>query len=221
MRAIVTAVLFSAGLAASLRSQGDVGARLGNRVPAALAAAVQRLADSAAADRLPVQPLIDKALEGTAKGAPQDRILAAVRMVQRRLSEAAGAIRGVREPLANSPSIEAGAFAISAGLHPSQVQALARANRTAYPLAVTLRVAGTLAASGVPGDDAVQLVTQVIEGGRSIADLLELPHRVQLGTAQGASPAQAAAGLLHEGAPGGQSDQPHGAPTDPGHSHKP
>src|SRR4029077_18221035 len=100
-------------------------------------------------------------------------IIAAVRMVQRGLSDAAGAIRGIREPLADSPSIEAGAFALSAGLRPSQVQALARANRTAFPLAVTLRVAGTLAASGVPGDDAVHLVTQVIEGGRSIAELLD------------------------------------------------
>ena len=221
MRTIVTTVALSLGLAGSLRGQGEVRAGLGDRVPAAVAAAVQRLADSAAADRLPVQPLIDKALEGAAKGAPPDRIIAAVRMIQRRLSEAAGAIRGVRASLADSPSIEAGAFAVSAGLRPSQVQALARANRTAYPLAVTLRVAGTLAASGVPGEDAVQLVTQVIESGRSMADLLDLPHRVQLGTAQGASPAQAAAGIVHGGAPGGQSDQPHGAPANPGQSHKP
>ncbi len=58
-----------------------------------------------------------------------------------------------------------------------------------------LRVSGTLSALGVPAAEVVALVTETMRAGRSPADLLALPARVQAEVARGATPAQAAAGL--------------------------
>jgi len=90
--------------------------RLDGRVPPALAAAVGVLVDSAAARGLPSDPLIDKAIEGVAKGVVPERVLTAVHMVLDQLDTAAAAIRAgdIRTP--DSEAIEAGAFALAAGV---------------------------------------------------------------------------------------------------------
>ena len=59
----------------------------------------------------------------------------------------------------------------------------------------TIRVAATLAALGVPAKQVLTLLQGLISDGRSQSDLLGLPGQVQTGVAQGATPAQAAAGL--------------------------
>jgi len=69
----------------------DVTARLEGRVPATVARAVQGLAQDARARGLPVEPLIQKAIEGGAKGVAPDRVIAAVQLLVARLDEARGA----------------------------------------------------------------------------------------------------------------------------------
>lgn len=194
--------------AAPLGAQQDVAARLAGRVPPEVVAIVQQLAADAAARGLPVDPLIQKAIEGGAKGVPADRVATAVRAVAARLDVAAAALRqsGLARP--DTDAIAAGAFAVSAGLSGPQIAELARAGGSRYGTAVTLRVAGTLAALGVPAAEIVALVDATVRAGRPPAELLELPGRVQGEVARGATPAQAAAGLARAAAAAGRGGGP-------------
>jgi hypothetical protein len=201
--------------AGPLAAQGDVTARLAGRVPPAVAAAVRVLADSAAARGLPADPLVDKAIEGGAKGVAPERVVAAVRLVFGELDAAAAAIRAGRVVIPDGETIQAGAFALAAGMAGPQVTELVRLSSGPYAPAATLRVAGTLTALGVPAPQTVELVRETIQSGRSASDLLALPAKLQSRVARGASPAHAAEGLTRPdaargGAPGqGKPDKGH------------
>ena len=162
------------GLAHGLAAQGDVRARLVGRVSPEVVDLVSNLADSARARGLPDKPLVDKALEGAAKGAPADRIADAVRTIFGQLSSAAGAIRasGVTP---SSLEIEAGVFALSAGLTSKDVTALAQTADDEHPTMAVLQVGGALAALGVRPATTVGLVQATVRSGLPLGDLTNLP----------------------------------------------
>lgn len=197
-------------VAAPLGAQ-DVSARLAGRVSPEVAALVEQLARSAAERGLPVDPLIQKAIEGSAKGVPADRVAIAVRAVATQLDAAAAALRqgGLTPP--DTHMIAAGAFALNAGLRERDLAELARAGGSP---AATLRVAGTLAALGVPPGQTVALVKASIRAGRPAAELLALPAQLQAEVARGNTPAQAAAGLARAAAASSRRGPPpgHGRP---------
>jgi len=176
-------------------SAQDVRAQLDGRVSPEVQRAVRGIAADAAARGLPVDPLVQKAIEGAAKGVPADRVIAAVRALAGRLGEAREAVRagGVAAP--SGDVVEGGADALNAGISGRQVSDLVRVSQPPYDPALTLQVAATLAALGVPPKEALELVQGMISAGRSPSDLLGLPGQVQAGVANGATPAQAAAGL--------------------------
>jgi hypothetical protein len=212
LRAFLLLALVGGGTA--LHAQ-DVSARLAGRVSPEVAAQVQRLATAAAARGLPVDPLIQKAIEGTAKGVPADRITAAVRALAGQLDVAAAALSRAGPAHPDTDAIAAGAFALNAGLSDANVTDLARVSAPRHTEAATLRVAGTLAAMGVPATQTVELVTQVIAAGGESADVVALPAQVTAGVShgQGVTPAQAAAGLARAAAaranaPGQQRPRP-------------
>ncbi len=187
---------------ASLAAQEDVSARLAGRVSPDIAALVRQLATSAAARGLPVDPLIQKAIEGSAKGVPADRVATALRALAGQLDVAAAALQQAGPARPDTDAIAAGAFALNAGLSDRHLTALARVSRPPYSVAATLRVASTLAAMGVPADQVVDLVTQVIKAGGPATEVLRLPMQVMTGVSQGrgVTPAQAAAGLARAAA---------------------
>ena len=187
--------------ATALDAQQTIAGRLSGRVSPEIAALVQELGSAAASRGLPVDPLIQKAIEGSAKGVPSQRVAAAVRLVLDQLDTAAAALRnaGVASPL-DTVEIAAGGFAVTAGLRGSDIAALARTGRPAADATVGLRVAGTLAALGVPPQETVSLVSTSLRAGRAPSDLLTLPGLVQSDMARGATPAQAAAGLARAAA---------------------
>ncbi|HYX83307.1 MAG TPA: hypothetical protein VE714_12985, partial [Gemmatimonadales bacterium] len=76
----------------SLQQHG-IAQRLAGRVPPVVAARVQELGIAAASRGLPVEPLIQKAIEGSAKKVPVQRVTAAVRLVMMQLDSAAVALR--------------------------------------------------------------------------------------------------------------------------------
>jgi hypothetical protein len=190
-----------AALPGALAAQG-VATRLDGRVPPQVRQAVVKIAADAAARGLPVDPLVEKAIEGGAKGVPADRVIAAVRALAGRMGDAMTALRegGVSAPTGDV--VEGGADAINAGLSNHDVQDLVRASRPPYDPALTLRVAATLAALGVPANQVLQLVEAMISAGRSPGDLMGLPAEVETGISHGATPAQAAAGLTRAAAAG-------------------
>src|SRR6267378_4503077 len=187
-----------------------VAQRLAGRVPPQIASLVQELGTAASARGLPIDPLIDKAIEGSAKGVAPERVASAVRLVAMQLDTAAAALRdgGL---VADTLAIAAGEFAITAGLSGSDIKALARTGAKAAALTVGLRVAGTLAALGVPPAEDIGLVSVALRSGEPASSLVLLPANVQSEMAKGVTPAQAAAGLARAAA----AQARHGPP--PGH----
>ena len=193
----------------------QIAERLAGRVSADIAAVAAELGTTAAARGLPVEPIIQKAIEGSAKGVAGDRVATAMRLVLRQLDEAASALGS-----SDTVAIGAGAFAMTAGLSGSDIRQLARTGAAPGELVVALRVAGTLSALGVPPAEAVRLVSVTLESGRPAGDLLGLPGRVQAEMSRGVTPAQAAAGLARAAAaqsrrgppPGRGQPPPHPAP---------
>jgi hypothetical protein len=209
---VITALL----VPLTLLAQQRIADRLGTRVPTDLAAIVEAVGDSAAARGLPVDPLIQKAIEGSAKGIATERVATAVRLVATQLDTAAAALRG--SGIADTTAIASGGFAINAGLSGRDIAQLARSGAAGSALIVGLRVAGTLAALGVPPRETVDLVLATLQAGRPAADLLALPGRVQAAMAQGLPPAEAAAGLARAAA---AQSRPHGPPPGRGQPNHP
>jgi hypothetical protein len=223
VRAPAVALLLVSVLAVPLHSQTDPSLRLEGRVAPAVAEAVRAIADSVARVGLPVQPLFRKALEGGAKGVPPNRIIAAVNTVAAQLALAAQALRSAKAP-ADPPAIEAGGYAINAGLSAGQVGELARAYRPPQSIAAALQSAGTLTALGVPAQQAVSLVHQWMSAGRSPEQVLLLPQQLQAAMAQGASPAQAASGIARgtpPASPGASGSHPEPPPHAQDRSRRP
>jgi len=191
---IAVTLVLGTTVAGGLGAQ-DVQVRLDRRVSPEVQQAVRSIAADAAAHGLPVDPLVQKAIEGGAKGVPGDRVIAAVRALAGRLAEAKEAVSEAGVAAPSGDVVEGGADALNAGLSRSQVGALVRMSKPPQDPALTLRVAATLAALGVPATQALELVQGMISAGRSPTDLLGLPGQVQAGVARGATPAQAAAGL--------------------------
>lgn len=205
----------------------DVAARLDGRVPSEVRLAVTRIATDAIAQGLPVEPLLLKAIEGSAKGVPSDRVIAAVKTLAARLADATGALHEAGVAMPSGDAVEGGADALNAGLSNNDVRDLALASRAPYDPAVTLRVAATLSALGVPAPETVQLVKRIISAGRPPSDLLGLPADVEAGVARGETPAQVAADLPRDGAnsapgrPTGWVPPGQAKPSKPSNPHKP
>jgi hypothetical protein len=201
---------------AVLAAQQGITERLAGRVPAEIETLVRELGAAAAARGLPVDPLIQKAIEGSAKRIAAERVALAVRNVAAQLDTAA-AMLGSSDTVA----IAAGAFALNAGLRGREVAELARSAAPGGNVAVALRVAGTLAALGVPPAQTVTLVEASLRSGRPPAELLTLPGQVQSEVARGMTPAQAASELARAagGGPQGRRGPPPGnGPGSPGHA---
>lgn len=149
-------------------------------------AIVAAVVDSAATAGLPVEPLIQRALEGATKGAPGTRIVAAVR----RLTADLGVARSALGSRAAAPELEAAAAALRAGATPQLLAELRDIRRP--PLTMALSVLADLVASGVPADSASAVVLALAPSARD-ADLVELRRAVERDISLGAPPGAAAA----------------------------
>jgi hypothetical protein len=204
-------VVLASTLAMSARSLAAQDARLSARLAEPDRALVQALLDSARADGLPVEPLIDRALEGAAKRATGDRILAAVSRLRGELAAARDAL-GSR---ATTPELTAGASALRVGATAADLRRL-RELRGAQPVTVAAAVLADLVAVGVPGDSATVAVLRVASLVDD-AEFLAFRRNVERDVAMGASPVAALTvrltGISDVRAAGGEAGA---APTPPG-----
>jgi len=203
---------------ALLGMQQGIADRLSGRVPPDVGAVVESLGTGAAARGLPIDPLIQKAIEGSAKGVPSGRVIAAVRLVAMQLDTAAAALRA-GGMISDTLAIAAGAFAINAGMSAHDITNLLmrRGGQTTMNVRLELNVAGTLVAIGVPSAEAADLVSASLQANRPATELLSLPSQVQSEVARGATPAQAAAGLARAAAAQARHGPPPGRPQPPPH----
>lgn len=207
-------------LALLMTQQQSIADRLAGRVAPDVAALATELATDAVRRGLPIDPIIQKAIEGSAKRVSAERVGAAMRLVVTQLDAAAGGLRDGNAVLsADTVAIAAGAFALTAGLSGRDIATLARSGARSTPaeVIVGLRVAGTLVALGVPASDAVTLVTGALQARRPAGELLALPGRVQAEVANGVTPAQAASGLARAAAAQSRRGPPPGRGTPPPH----
>ena len=219
MKRLSVSLVILGGLAHGLAAQGDVRARLVGRVSPEVVQLVSSLADSARGLGLPDAPLVDKALEGAAKAAAPERIAAAVQTVFGQLAAAARVMRSTGAT-PGSQEIEAGAFALGAGLTVDDVAAVAQTADGTHPAMAVLQVAGALAALGVPRAQTVGLVQSAVRSGLPLGDLTNLPAQVQAAAASGVPPAAAAAGL-ERAAEARAAPNPHASSKAKTNPHKP
>ena len=176
----LAAALLLAGVA---RAQDP---RLMHRLDSTTLAAVGALMDSARTAGLPVEPLVQRTLEGAAKHAEPDRIVAAVRRLAGELGVARAALGRESSPA----ELDAGASALRAGVRPEDLTLLRQ--RRAQSLTVALAALTDLVVGGVPPDSAASAVLALAARARD-DQIADFRRAVERDIALGATPAAAAA----------------------------
>ena len=144
-----------------------------SRLDSATAVQVRLVADSARAEGLPAEPLIQKALEGKVKGADSERIVSAVRILRGQLAQAREALGSQ----ADAAELVAGAASLRVGASPAALTEL-RALRREGSLVVPLGVLADMVAAGVPVDTAWRSVERLARAGSDDADFVALRERM-------------------------------------------
>jgi hypothetical protein len=189
VRSIVLVLAMGTG---SVSAQGTVDSRLAARLDPRTRTAVAAIIDSARLASLPVEPLIDKALEGAAKRASSQQIVSAVRTFAGQLLDARRAL-GDRS---TDPELLGGAQAIRAGIPVQQLERLRRA-RSGVQIATALTVASDLVSREVPVDTAVVVVTKLVGSSASDEQLLAFRSDIEEDIQSGKPPAVAASTRGH------------------------
>lgn len=158
--------------------------RLADHLDPATAAEVGRIVDDAGARGLPTGPLVSKAIEGAAKGARADRIVAAVR-AQATALDSARARLGTES---SEAELVAGAGALIAGAPGDSLARLRDCCPQRRSLVVPLVVLADLVARRVPGPAASAAVLVAARAGAGDADLLRLRRRIEHDIDAGAAP---------------------------------
>lgn len=176
-------------LAEQARAQAPNEVRLA-RLDSSTRTTVLALADSARRDHLPAEPLVDKALEGSQKGADGARIVTAVRGLYAELRTARAALGAS----ASTDEINAGANALHAGLPMRNLAQLRAASQHAGRARVTvpLTVVTDLVARGVPVAVASDVVLSLARAGLRDADFTMFQRNVRLDIEHGADASTAA-----------------------------
>ncbi len=183
-------------------------ARLVGRLPDAIRVQVDGVLDSAGAAGLPAEPLVDRALEGAAKGAAGNLIVSAVRRLW-------GELRTARDAFGDDASpgeLKAGASALRAGATRDDLAQL-RALRSDQTLTIAAATLADLVAVGVPADTAVGAVL-ALAGALGDAAYIAFRRNVERDIALGASP-EAALGV-RLGAAADAATESRGAGSTPG-----
>jgi hypothetical protein len=183
MKRLGPAVVALALIAGRVDAQDPRLARLDRRVQTEVAS----LIDTARSLGIPTEPVVDKALEGAAKRAPNERIIVVVRSRFRELVAARGAL--------GSGAMDAELIAAADALHAgasAQVITMLRARRPAVPLTIPLAVLADLIARGVPADTASAAVLALATTPATDAQFAALRDDIERDIAKGAPPAIAA-----------------------------
>jgi hypothetical protein len=169
----------AAPLSAQVPAQ-DPSARLREVLPADVAERVlARIAD-ARAHALPAAALAQRALKFAAKGVAPAEIERSVAEQAERMAVVRTSLDDARRAHPAAPDeIEAGAEAMRQGIDGAAVSALARSAPSGRSLTVPFYVLGALSARGLPADQALARVEQMLAARASDAALEGLPDQVR------------------------------------------
>jgi hypothetical protein len=184
IRGLITLALASAALAQA----GAQDPRIGTRLDAPSRAAITALVDSARAQGLPVEPLMEKVYEGMGKGADGPRIVAAVRSLTLEMASAHRALGTV----ASADELKAAASAMHAGVPAVELGKMKKQSGLRRSLTMPFTVLSDIVSRGVPVEAAVNAVRSLVGAGAKDADLSKFQRNVSVDIEQGAPPAVAA-----------------------------
>lgn len=162
-------------------------ARLSARLDKPTLMAVNAIVDSARMAKLPTAPLVDKALEGAAKGSDGPKIVVAVRQ----LSMQMGSAKRVLGSSATADEIKAAATALAAGVSERDLGRLRSASGK-RPVTMPLAVLTDLIVREVPVATATSLVIQLARSGVKDPELAMFQRNVRADIDRGADPSVAA-----------------------------
>jgi hypothetical protein len=168
--------------------------RARDQLPAGAAARFDAIISQARARGLPLDPIVDKTLEGQAKGVPPEMILVVVQRLAGRLERARGLLDGPPAPA----DVSAVAVALDRGVPEDVVRRLAGRKSARGAVGQAVVTLGDLLQEGVPVSVAYDLVGSLLDRGASAAELRELPDAVARLVREGVLPAQAAAAVGQE-----------------------
>lgn len=179
-----------AGVAISLvvaRALFAQDARLAARLDKPTLVAVNAIVDSARISKLPTEPLVNKALEGAARGSDGSIIVTAVHQLSVRMGSAKRVLGTTTTP----DEIKAAASAMDVGV---SVRDLARLRAAAgkHPVTLPLAVLTDLVGRNVPIETATNLVLQLARAGVKDPDLALFQRNVRADIDSGADPTVAA-----------------------------
>ena len=158
-------------------------------LPGSAAARLDRILQTAAAQGVPTAALVDKTLEGEAKGVPADRILDVVAVLAVNLGRARSIL--LESGSADGDDVSAAADALRRGVPEGNIRAL-RLQQHGRPFALPVVTLADLEQQGVPGDRALALLAAWSRRGADPGELRELPAAVERLIRSGTLPAQAA-----------------------------
>ncbi|NIR44888.1 MAG: hypothetical protein GWN99_11330 [Gemmatimonadetes bacterium] len=183
---VLSVLLFVMALAACAEARAQ-DPRLAARLEPEALTRVTALTDSARTEGLPLEPLVQRALEGAAKGANGARIVTAVHGLLQRLRQARSALGSDSE----DAELVAGASALYVGADPTTLGEL-RDSRGDVSVTVPLVVLADLVQRGVPNDTVSAIVLRLTQAGVTDANLEELRRLVEQDIRAGATPGVAA-----------------------------
>ena len=190
-KTLLLGLLLSLG---ATQAQAQTGlARAKAALPPEAAQSLEQTVAAARARGLPTEPLIDKALEGTAKRVPPAMILNAVRQKAELLGRADAALRGYGPPA--SADVVATADVLQRGVSEDVVKKVRAGGRSGEPVGMALHTLADLRDRGVPVDVALDVLNSWRERGGKTDELRELPAEVERLVREGASPSAAGRSL--------------------------
>lgn len=200
LRALVYLIAAAAPLAAQAPR-----ARLAGRVPPATLEALDSIVEDAARTGLPTEPLIQKALEGGAKGEAADRIVTAVGASAAQLRSARALLSSAGESAPTDPrEVSAVAAALARGVSPQLVGRLSAA-LPGEPTGPALHAVADLVGHGFQEDSAVDLMVEAarlgLRGLRFLDVAAAAVQELQRGRSHAAALASVGAALPHVPAP--------------------
>jgi hypothetical protein len=180
--------------------------RIGTRLDAPTKAAILAIVDSARAQGIPVEPLLEKVYEGIGKGADGPRIIAAVRSLTLEMASAHKALGTV----ASADEIKAAASAVHAGVPAVELGKMKQQGGLRRSLTLPFTVLADIVSRGVPVQAAANAIRSLVGAGARDADINTFQRNVKVDIEQGAPPAAAvetrAKGATPSGKP--ESDSP-------------
>ncbi|MDB4879951.1 MAG: hypothetical protein JWL60_1397 [Gemmatimonadetes bacterium] len=184
LRALVALLLASGALSTA----GAQDPRMGTRLDAPSKAAILAIVDSARAQGIPVEPLMEKVYEGIGKGADGPRIVAAVRAFAQEMAS----VHKVLGTVASAGEIKAAASAMHAGVPAVELGKMKKQSGLRRSLTLPFTVLADIVSRGVPVQTAANAVRSLVGAGAKDADLNTFQRNVKVDIEQGAPPAAAA-----------------------------